>query len=84
MIQNFESFGLIPRFLFTILGNRYHMNINIRRNTGILMKVVIPDSRILEIPGKILRFLVRFLQIRKAIDMILNHVGPLGYPYIHA
>ena len=37
------------------------------------MKVVIPDSRILEILDKILRF----LQIRKAIDTILNHVKPL-------
>ena len=41
------------------------------------MKVMIPDSRILEIPGKILRFLIRFLQIRKAIDKIPNHVESL-------
>ena len=41
------------------------------------MKAVIPDSKILEIPGKILRFLARFLQIRKAIDTNPNHVEPL-------
>ena len=36
----------------------------------------IPESP--GILGKILRFLIRFLQIRKPINKIPNRVGPLG------
>ena len=48
-----------------------------QRNTRVLMKVVIPDSRILETPGKILSLTPS--KISKAIDMIVIRVR---LPYV--
>ena len=44
-----------------------------QNSTKRFIKVEIRDSRISEIP----RFLIRFLQIREAINKIRNRVGPL-------
>ena len=45
--------------------NKYHLNVSIQRNAKFYsIKVAIRNSIILEILGKILGFLVRFLQIR--------------------
>ena len=63
------------------LGSEYHVNVNIRRNpkfTIIFIYIVIYDSRNVEIPSKILGFQVSFIQIRTAINKILNLVRPLG------